>query len=119
MIRMVMSEEHRVNGLDLFAQQLQAELGSRVDEEVTLRRADEHGATITLITRIRGQADGTATTDHGHAGRGAGTEEGESSRGSRHCTPWRDIDSGLVRGTARPRKRRGPIPIPSYSRKWG
>jgi hypothetical protein len=87
MVRVVMRKENGVDGPDFLAQQLQAELWSRVDQDIALGCADEDGATVAMIARIRGEAYGTIAADHGYSNRRAGTQKRKGSRQSGHCTP--------------------------------
>jgi len=77
-------EQNGVNDVDLGAQQLQTQLGRRVDEDVALIRCNEDGAAISMIMRIGRAADLAFAADHGHADGGSGSEEGEGSHYD-HC----------------------------------
>src|ERR1051326_6533864 len=69
------------------AQQLQAQLGRGVDEDIPLRRADQHGAAVAVIAWVGGATHGTVTADHWNADRGAGAEKRKGSRAD-HRTPY-------------------------------
>src|SRR5581483_7458948 len=84
MIGVEMGEEDRVNELHFLPQQLQPQLGRRVDQQIALRQADENGAAIALIARVRGLAYLAIAANHGDADGGAGAERGEGPP-ARHC----------------------------------
>src|SRR5262249_19022389 len=69
-------------------QQLQAQLRRRVDEDVALRGADEDGAAVALVARVGRTTNGAVATDHRHAHRRAGAEEGEGPSGHAVSVPW-------------------------------
>ncbi len=84
-VGVVVREQHGVDDADALAEQLQAQLGRRVDEQIALRRADEDGAAIAVVARVGRAADGAVAADHGHADRGAGAEESEGTRLGHHA----------------------------------
>ena len=61
------------------AQQLQAQFGRGVDENVTALRVNERRATIAMIARIRRLAHGTIAANYRHAHRRSRAEESESA----------------------------------------
>jgi hypothetical protein len=79
-IDVVVRVEDRVDEFDVRAEQLQAEFGRRVDQDVAARRADDHGAAVAVVPRVGRPADGTLAPNHGYADGRAGAEERERAR---------------------------------------
>src|SRR5262245_52196134 len=60
-------------------QELEPQLRRRVNQQVSVRRGDEGGAAVTLISRVGGVADGAIAAEHGNAHRRTCSEKGEGS----------------------------------------
>ena len=72
-IGVVVREEHSVDAVNAPCDQLQPQLGGRVDEySRTTVRLDESADARSLIARIRRTAHRTSTTEHGDAKARAG-----------------------------------------------
>src|SRR5262249_54419771 len=69
-----------VDEADTLAQELEAQLRRRVDEDAALRHAQERGAAVAVVAGIARCADGAVAAEHGDADRRAGAEEREATR---------------------------------------
>ena len=61
-IGVVVRVDDRVHQLHVRAEQLQPQLGRRVDEDVAARRADEHRAAVAVVARVGRLADRSSRT---------------------------------------------------------
>lgn len=57
--------DHRVNDADAFAEELLAEVGGGVDQQVALREAENGAAAGALVLRIASRADGAIAANRG------------------------------------------------------
>jgi len=73
-------EQRGVHHAHFRANELQPQLGRRVDQNVSLRHPQESGAAIALIARIDRRANGAIAADHRYADGGASAEEFEDAR---------------------------------------
>src|SRR5262249_39388353 len=78
-----------MHNADALPQELQPQLGRRVDQDVTVGRINQDGAAIAVVARIGGSADAAVAADHWYADTGAGPQEGENPW-SGHRTPYTD-----------------------------
>src|SRR5262245_16257884 len=81
MVGVIVCEQHRVDDANAGAEQLQAQLGWCVDEQVAPGEMKQHGAAITMVARVGALADGTPTADHRYTDRSAGAQKREGPRG--------------------------------------
>ena len=75
MVGVFVRVEHGVDQSDPFAEQLAAQLGRGVDEEVSAGQAQGHAASGPLVLRIGAGAGGAAAADLRHAVRRARAEK--------------------------------------------
>lgn len=104
-VGVVVRVQRGVDEAHVFADQLQPQFRRRVDEQVAPRRANEHGAAITVIVRIGRLTDGAVAADHGHPNRGAGAEEGKRTRFRHHAL----MRASFSRGDPYPGTVRGEV----------
>jgi hypothetical protein len=74
--------EDEVEPRDRMAQELDAEVGRRIDEQMLAVRLDGHRLPQPLVSRIGGGANAAVTAHYRDAGRGTGTEERHAHRGT-------------------------------------
>ncbi len=68
-------EEDGVDAADVVAEDLGAEVGGGVDEDVAAFVLDQDGRAEAVVVRIGGVADGAGAADGGDAGAGAGAQD--------------------------------------------
>ena len=77
-VRVLVREEHGINGINTGTDELHAQLGRRVNEQSRAAVGFDHGADpCTLVPRVRRPTNGAMTSDLRHAEAGSRTEEGE------------------------------------------
>ena len=98
-IGMRMSHHRRTNQRRSFTDQLQAKLRTGIDDKFPFGCADQNSGTHSSVARIVGQADGAATSDHGHTDAGAGAHDDHFGWGLRgaHREFGQDTNRGCHR----------------------
>ena len=76
-IGMFVGVEHRIEPGDPGGEELQAELGRRIDEQRRVARLEEGRAPGPAVARVARPADRAIAADHGHPERGSGAEQRE------------------------------------------
>ena len=64
---------------DSLADELQAEFGRRIDQQVSLGEPQHNATAGSVVLRIRARADRAAAADHRHSVRGPGSQENQLS----------------------------------------
>ncbi len=76
-VGMTVRVDDGVEAVDAGAQNLGAEVGRGVDDDITVARGDQDGRAKAGVAGISRVADGAGTADGGNAGTRAGTEHGD------------------------------------------
>ncbi len=74
-VGMVVGKQRRMDDADLLAQQLRAQVGRRVDQQVSAGQAQHQRAAKPVVARVGAGAGVAAAADDRHAHRGAGAQE--------------------------------------------
>src|SRR5687767_2343157 len=96
-----MGEEEEIESRDRIAQELQAKVRCRVDEEVLPVLLDLHRLPQALVLRYARGADAATAADDRHARGSAGAEEGDE-HGRGIVVGWRLLVGGCWSGTINP-----------------
>ena len=64
MVGVTMSEHGRMHDADVFSQELDSQLGRRVDQEIAARRVNQDARAGAVVFRIGRCADRTSTANH-------------------------------------------------------
>jgi hypothetical protein len=77
MVGVAVREDGRVDHGRPLAQQLDPELGGRVDQEIAVRRVDQHAGARAVVFRIGRRADGTTAADDRHTDAGSRAQKNQ------------------------------------------
>lgn len=71
---MLVRKKHGMNDPQPFAKELYAQIGRRIDQQVSFVQSQHNGAPRALVSRMAAAAHITAATDHRYTYRGAGSQ---------------------------------------------
>ena len=116
MVGVLVRVDHRVDAADALAEQLHAQLGRRVDQQIALGQADDDAAARAAVARVGAGADRAVAADDRHAVRRARAQEqplaaevGRVGRGHRQ----RSGGSWEVKCSVGCAKKSGALGVPS------